>query len=90
MRFLKIGFVSFLILNLSGCISPKYSQNWRESNPKGMVGASIEYADEKARQKIILSDFKLRSKERKKTKKSVLLNKRDENFEMQPIENRGF
>lgn len=83
-RFLIIG----LILFLNGCVST-YKSSWDYPNPKGIGGHTVEYADEIARQKIILNDVVLKKVKSKKAK-SITVGEHYEGFEEQPTKEMRF
>jgi len=87
----KLAVILICILGLSGCA--KYKQHWSCPNAEGIGCSSVEYADEVARQAIILNQVHVTSKNPKKAKKQktkVLVNEHEEDFEKQPMIEKEF
>lgn len=94
MRVRQILLMSCFVF-LGGCSAAFKNSNigsdWDCSNAKGIGCSSIEFADEIARQKIVLNESLLvKSKKKRSVKaKKVLINEHDQDFAKQPIEMRG-
>ena len=93
MKIAQIGLVVILGFSVSGCSSVFKNSNvgssWDCPNAQGVGCSSIEYADEIARQKLVLNEANLKKpKSKKKKKHKILVNKHERDFEIQTIQER--